>query len=47
VTSQDLTFLTSPDFKDYIKMMSQEAETQPSSLKDLYPEINEDLIDVL
>ena len=47
VASQDLSFLTSPDHISYVKMMAEEAETGPSSLKDLYPEINDDLVDIL
>ena len=42
-----MSFLSSDDHYEYVKMCVDEAETPINSLKDIYQGINEDLIDIL
>ena len=47
VSSQDLTFLFNNDHVKYIQILMEGIKKGPSSLKDLYSEISEDLVDIL
>ena len=47
VGSQDLSHLYSKDHVKYVQMLQDGMKKSTSSLKDLYPEISEDLVDIL
>ena len=47
MNSEQLSFINLADHKSYIKYMLEEADGAPSSMRDVYPEIGEDLVDIL